>query len=94
VDAKNFSNPIRKASVIELSHYLKPHGCGMFGIIATRLSPSPSARHAQREEWIGSRKMILILDDALMREMLRLKALGTPGEEVLRDQIGRFRKSL
>lgn len=94
VDAKNFSKPIGKRSVIELSHYLKPYGCGMFGMIFTRQAPSNAADHAQREEWIGGRKMILVLDDSIVFEMLRLKTAGARAEEVLRDRIGRFRKSL
>jgi hypothetical protein len=94
VDAKNYSDPIEKRSIIELSHYLKPYGCGMFGIVATRKPASQSACYATREEWIGGRKMILIVDDRLMREMLRLKARGAKAEEVLRIQISEFRKSL
>lgn len=94
VDAKNFSKAIGKRSVIELSHYLKPYGCGMFGMIFTRQPPSPSAAHAQREEWIGGRKMILVLDDSVVTEMLRLKAAGARAEEVLRNRISKFRKGL
>lgn len=94
VDAKNFSGAIGKRSVIELSHYLKPYGCGMFGMIFTRRPPSPSALHAQREEWIGGRKMILVLDDSVVLEMLRLKAAGAKAEEVLRNRISKFRKGL
>lgn len=94
VDAKNFSESIGKKSVIELSHYLKPYGCGMFGMICTRRPASGAAAHAQREEWIGGRKMILVLDDTVVVEMLRLKASGARAEEVLRNRISRFRKSL
>ena len=31
--AKNFSESIGQHFVIELSHYLKPYGCGMFGLL-------------------------------------------------------------
>jgi hypothetical protein len=94
VDAKNYSSPIGKRSVIELSHYLKPYGCGLFGIIFSRMGASVSGRHAQREEWIGAKKMILVLDDSVALELLRLKSEGARAEEVLRTRIANFRKGL
>ena len=92
VDAKNFSEPIGKRSVIELSHYLKPYGCGMFGMIFTRHRASGAAAHAQREGEIELSAGTA--DDAVVVEMLRLKASGARAEEVLRNRISRFRKSL
>jgi len=50
-----------------------------------------AAAHTQREEWIGGCKMILVLDDAAVDDMLRLKASGARAEEVLRNRISRFR---
>lgn len=94
VDAKNYSAPVGKRSVIELSHYLKPYGCGMFGLIFSRKGASASGRHAQREEWIGGRKLILVLDDSVALDLLRLKSEGARPEEVLRTQIANFRKGL
>lgn len=94
VDAKNYTDMIKKRSIIELSHYLKPHGCGLFGMILCRMGSSPAARHAVREEWIGSRKMILVVDDPLIIAMLDLKNDGGQAESILRDRIAAFRKSL
>jgi hypothetical protein len=94
VDAKNYTGPLKKRPVLDLSHYLKPYGCGMFGILCSRKGAAPSAIHAIREQWIGGGKLILVLSDALLAEMLRLKASRTPPEEVLRREIANFRKSL
>jgi hypothetical protein len=94
VDAKNYSAFLKKRPVLDLSHYLKPYGCGMFGISCSRKGAGPSAWHAIREHWIGGRKMILPVSDSQLIEMVRLKGSGTPPEEVLRRQIANFRKGL
>jgi hypothetical protein len=94
IDAKNYSGFLKKRPVLDLSHYLKPYGCGTFGIICSRKGAGPSAMHAIREHWIGGNKMILPLSDALVIEMLRLKPTGTPPEEILRRHVANFRKSL
>jgi hypothetical protein len=36
VDAKNYSTPIKKGPVLDIAHYLKPYGCGLFGILVLR----------------------------------------------------------
>ena len=94
VDAKNYCTPLKKRPIIELSHYLKPYGTGMFGIIWCRLGLAPAGRHAIREEWIGGSKMIVVVDDDSAFEMLELRGKGLPPEETLRRAIADFRKSL
>jgi hypothetical protein len=94
VDAKNYSAPLKKRPILDIAHYLKPHGCGMFGIIFSRAGASGAADHAVREQWIASRKMIVVLSDADAKEMLRLKAEAGDPEELLRRRIAAFRMSL
>lgn len=94
VDAKNDSKPIGKASVVAFAHYLKVHGCGLFGILATRLGPGKAAAYAAREVWISERKLILILNDEDLRNMLTFSAEGGTAEDVLRRRVMEFRLSL
>jgi HJR/Mrr/RecB family endonuclease len=90
VDAKNYSDTISKKTVIEIAHYLKPYGCGMFGIIACRKGVSKSSKSAIREQWIGNKKLIVVIDDNDILEMLKLKS----PEEVIRRKIADFRMEL
>jgi hypothetical protein len=93
-DAKNYSQPIKKQSVIEIAHYLKPYGLGMFAILFTRKFPHASARHAAREQWAGGARMIVILDDDNTTLMLERKRDGTAPESVISDCIATMRKGM
>lgn len=94
VDAKNSAQPLSKRPIIEIAHYLKSYGCGLFGVLCCRKGPGEGAIHAIREQWIASKKLLIILSDDIMLEMLALKAAGAPPEELLRREIGRFRMAL
>jgi hypothetical protein len=94
VDAKNYSKPLGKDSVIELAHYLKPYGCGLFGVLFSRQGPGKPANHAIREQWIGGSKMILVLSDADVSLMLGWRTEGLDPSEFLRLRIAEFRMSL
>jgi len=90
VDAKNYSEAITKKPILEIAHYLKPYGCGMFGIIVCRKGLSKSSKAAVREQWIGNKKLIVVVDDNDILEMLKLKS----PEEVIRRKIADFRMEL
>jgi len=94
VDAKNHSKPLTKRPVLDISHYLKAYGCGLFSIIASRRGYGPSGAHAAKEQWIGSKKMIVSLSDEDLVKMLDLKQEGLNPEDVIRDYISKFRMSL
>jgi Restriction endonuclease len=94
VDAKNYAEPIPKSAVLDIAHYLKPYGCGMFAVLVSRLGPDGSAAHATREQWIGGRKMIVHLSDRNLGDMLELRATNGEPQEVIRRQIADFRMSL
>lgn len=94
MDAKNYSDPIDKQPVLDIAHYLKPYGCGLFGILMTRKGPSPAADHAIREQWIGAQKMIVVLSDSDVEEMLTIKGSGGKPEELIRKKIADFRMTL
>jgi len=94
IDAKNSCEPLDKDPILDVAHYLKPHGCGMFGIIVCRKGAGIAAEHAVKEQWIGGRKMIVILNDQDIKKMLHLKAEANDPEELLRRKIADFRMSL
>lgn len=94
VDAKNYAKPIPKSAVLDIAHYLKPYGCGMFALLVSRTGSSIAAAHATREQWIGGRKMIIHLSDQDLLEMLDLRATGGAPEEIIRRRIADFRMSL
>jgi hypothetical protein len=94
VDAKNYEEEIDKGPVLDIAHYLKPYGCGMFALLVSRHGPSPAGSHATREQWIGGNKMIVHLNDTHILEMLSLRAKGGEPQEVIRQRIADFRMSL
>jgi hypothetical protein len=93
-DAKNYGAPLKKQPVLDLAHYLKPYGCGLFGILLSRKGAGLSASHAVREQWIGGNKMIVVLSDYELKEMIRIKSTGGKPEEIIRKVIADFRMSL
>lgn len=94
VDAKNYAPTLSKRPIIDIAHYLKPYGCGMFGIIVSRKGIGPSGIHARKEQWIGNQKMIVVLSDDDVVDMLKEKAKNHPPEEILRKKLSDFRMKL
>jgi len=94
VDAKNYTELLDKQPILDLAHYLKPYGCGLFGIIVTRVGQSQSAAHAIREQWISNQKMIIVLNDVDLTDMLNMKAIGSNPEELIKVKIADFRMGL
>jgi hypothetical protein len=46
------------------------------GILLSRKGAGISASHAVREQWIGGNKMIVVLSDSELKEMMRIKSSG------------------
>ena len=94
VDAKNYAQPLSKRPVLDLAHYLKPYGTGLFGILVSPEGSGPAADHAMREEWIGGQRLILSLSNEDVLLMISMKERGERPEELLRQRIGAFRLAL
>lgn len=94
VDAKNHEEPLDKRPVLDIAHYLKPYGCGLFGILVCRRGASDAGLHAIREQWIGAQKMIVVISDEQLLEMLRVKGEAGSPEELIRASIATFRMAL
>lgn len=94
VDPKNYKNKIKKAQVLQIANYLKPHGAGMFAIIACRKGGDTGCVTTLREQWAAYRKLIILLtDDDIEAMLLASGSHGNP-ESVIGQVIQEFRLSM
>lgn len=94
IDAKNYMAAISKSQVLQIANYLKPHGAGMFAIIATRHGANSGAKTTIREQWMSHRKLILVTDDTQLEAMLLARSSGGDPAKVIGQMIQDFRLSM
>ncbi len=94
VDAKNYKKPVTKTQVLQIANYLKPHGTGLFAVIATRAGADRGAQLTLKEQWAVHQKLILILKDDELQEMLLASSSGGEAHGVLGQAIQDFRLSM
>ena len=94
VDAKNYKKSITKKEVLQIANYLKKHGTGLFGIIVTRCAIGQSASFTLREVWMTEKKLITVVKDNDLVQMLSDKKQKSNPETYLRQLIEDFRLSL
>ena len=94
VDAKNHGNPIGKNEVVLTANYLSVHSTGLLGLIVTRKGESATGTSVRREQWIAHHKMLIVLNDADLIQMLTTKAAGGAPEELIRQKLEDFRLSM
>lgn len=94
IDAKNYIGKVKKKEILQITNYLKPHGAGLFGIITCRNGIDYGGSQTQRELWILDRKLVVILTDENLEQMLILKKNGSQPEDILKQIIEDFRLSL
>ncbi len=100
VDAKNYTKEINGDTVVGFSgKYLKKHGLGRLGIIAARKVPQETkeavsqntrthgAIEAQKNEWRTQEKMVILLGEDDIVEMLEMKSRREFPTELLLDRI-------
>jgi hypothetical protein len=94
VDPKNYKNKVKKAQILQIANYLKPHGAGMFAIIACRKGGDAGSITTLREQWAAYRKLIILLtDDDIEAMLLASSSHGNP-EDVIGQVIQEFRLSM
>ena len=93
-DAKNYSQNVSRKDILQLSNYLKAHGTGLFGMLIARRGVSDSAYYTVRELWALEKKLILIVHDNDLEQMLLEKESGREPENVIRQKIEDFRLSV
>jgi hypothetical protein len=90
-DAKNFTGNVGKSEVLQLANYLSSHGTGLFGALVTREGENEAAHYVRREQWIVHRKMILIINDDDIIQMMAIKDGGDSPDALIRQKVEDFR---
>ncbi|MFZ3519544.1 HNH endonuclease [Vibrio harveyi] len=94
VDAKNYTRKVKKNDVLQVANYLKPHGAGMFGLIFSRNGgDSRGCEQTLREQWMVHNKMIVILDDEDVENIL-VSSTVSGATDVIGRKIEEFRLSM
>ncbi|WP_081280157.1 HNH endonuclease [Vibrio natriegens] len=94
VDAKNYTRKVKKSDVLQVANYLKPHGAGMFGLIFSRNGgDSRGCEQTLREQWMVHNKMIIVLDDQDVENILVSSTLND-ATDVIGRKIEDFRLSM
>jgi hypothetical protein len=92
-DAKNYKELAKKNEVLQMANYLSGHGSGLFGLILTRKGVARGGEQTIREQWMIHQKMIIILNDDDLVQMITLKEGGMDAGVVIRQKIEDFRLS-
>jgi hypothetical protein len=91
VDAKNSGRNINKKEILQVGNYLSSHGTGLFGVIMSRKGIKINAEETQREQWAFHRKLILVLDDTEVKQMIVMRIAGEDPAGYIRQVIEDFR---
>jgi hypothetical protein len=91
IDAKNYKNAIKKPAVLQLANYLSQRGPGLFGMIATRVGADAGATWTIREQWVLHSKLIVVLNDDDLNQMLTARDAGAEPWAVIRQKVEDFR---
>lgn len=94
VDAKNSGKYIQKSDMLQIGHYLKADGSGLFGIIIARKGLGETAKYAQRELWMHDKKMVIVLNDDDVEQMLLEKKNNNDPAKIIRKKIEDFRLAI
>lgn len=81
---KNYVDPISKNQIVSTSNYLKKKAYGRFAIIFSRKGLlQPNGELEQLEQLRDSDKMIIVLNDKDLIELITYKKRGEKAEEIL-----------
>lgn len=94
LNTKNYKNKVKKAQILQMANYLKPHGTGMFGVIVSRQGGDAACQATIREQWAAYRKLIILLTDRDMSEMLMASASNGRPEDIVGQVVQDFRLSM
>lgn len=94
VDAKNFTGLVTKTAVLQVTNYLSARGAGLFGLIITRRGAERGALWTIREQWVLYGKLVVVLVDNDMRQMLTARDAGDDPSITIRQKIEDFRLAL
>lgn len=91
VDAKNYCEDVGKEQILQVANYLSIGGPGLFGMIMTRSGLNATAGYICREQWTLHSKLIIVIADVDVAQMIETKRSGGAPEELVRQKIEDFR---
>lgn len=91
---KNYCEPIGPKQVESIAQYLWDKAHRTFGLLVSRKKPSNHANLQRRRVWLENEKMIVILRDADLCEMLQLKESKGRPYDVIDAQLEDFLRGL
>ena len=94
VDVKNYKGKVRKRDALNVANALKFHGVGLFGILIARNGHDANCLLTLKEQWVADSKLIIVLTDEHIEEMILAKSAGGRAEFILAQMIENFRISL
>lgn len=87
---KNFEDEPGQKEVESLQQYLFPKAMRSFGILCSRKKPSDSALLARRRAWVENEKLIVMLSDEGMIDLLNAKDSDNDPAEIIDAQLEEF----
>jgi Fe-S cluster biosynthesis and repair protein YggX len=91
---KNYCGPIGQRQVESIAQYLWDKAHRTFGILVSRKNASQSATAQRRRQWLESSKMIVLLSDDDLCEMLNMKESGGQPFDIIDSQLEDFLRTL
>ena len=91
VDAKNSAKVIVKNDILQVAHYLKEKGVGLFGLIFSRCGIDESAEKHLQDIWRNENRMLVILNDCDVEQMLLNRQRGNDPCQIIIEKIQEFR---
>lgn len=91
---KNLSEPPGQTEVESLQQYLYADAMRRFGLLISRKLPSPAALAARRRAWLEFKKLILIIDDATLADLVDCASASESPERILELQLLEFFSTL
>lgn len=87
---KNFENESGQKEVESLQQYLFPKAMRSFGILCSRKKASESALIARRRAWVENEKLIVVLSDEGMIDLVNAKDSDNDPAEIIDAQLEEF----
>lgn len=82
---KNYCDPIGKNQLVQISNYLKKKTYGRFAIVFTRKGLSKNGKEEQKELLRHDDKMVIVLNDEELKDLIRVKNSGESPEKILEN---------
>jgi hypothetical protein len=87
---KNYTESVRQREVEFIQQYLYSKAMHMFGVLCSRNQPAESALLARRRSCVEADKLILLLSDEELKDLVRAKSYGERPTDILDAQLQEF----